>query len=293
VTVSSTVTFLFTDIEDSTRLWESQPTRMAGVLARHDALCHEIVGEKRGRVIKTTGDGLYAAFDDPFEALSAAIELQRRIQALARESDLALKMRCGLHCGAAEARDGDYFGPTVNCTARVMNAAHGGQVLATQALIHCVGVRRPEGADFLHLGRVRLRGVSSPVDVWQVRHADLRDTFPPLRTLESIPHNIPRPATSFVGRENQIEEVIAHFDATNLLTLTGAGGCGKSRLALQVAINLLDANPDGAWLVELAALADPSFVPHTVASVLGIADEAGMSVTVRTLITQTGRGGGV
>jgi predicted ATPase/class 3 adenylate cyclase len=277
--VSSTVTFLFTDIEDSTRLWESQPTRMAGVLARHDALCREIVGERRGRVVKTTGDGLYAAFDDPFEALSAAIELQRGIQALARESDLALKMRCGLHCGAAEARDDDYFGPAVNCAARVMDASHGGQVLVTQALVDRAGGRHPEGADLLHLGRVRLRGVSSLVDVWQVRHADLRGTFPPLRTLDSIPHNLPRHATSFVGRENQIADVIAHFDATNLLTLTGAGGCGKSRLALQVAINLLDTHPDGAWLVELAALADPSFVPHTVASALGIADEAGVSVT--------------
>ena len=198
---TGTVTFLLTDIEDSTRLWEAQPARMAAVLARHDALCREVVGERRGRVVKTTGDGLYAAFDDPFEALSAAIELQRGIQALARESDLALKMRCGVHCGAAEARDGDYFGPTVNCAARVMDAAHGGQVLVTQALVDRVGGRHPEGADLLHLGRVRLRGVSSPVDVWQVRHADLRSAFPPLRTLDSIPHNLPRHATSFVGRE--------------------------------------------------------------------------------------------
>jgi predicted ATPase/class 3 adenylate cyclase/Tfp pilus assembly protein PilF len=276
--VSGTVTFLFTDIEDSTRLWEAQPARMAAVLARHDALCREVVGERGGRVVKTTGDGLYAAFDDPFEALSAAIELQRGIQTLARESDLALKMRCGLHSGAAETRDGDYFGPAVNCAARVMDAAHGGQVLLTQALVDRVEGRRPEGADLLHLGRVRLRGVSSPVDVWQVRHPDLRPTFPPLRALDSIPHNLPRHATSFVGRENQIREVIAHFDTTNLLTLTGAGGCGKSRLALQVATNLLESYPDGAWFVELAALADPSLVPHTVATVLSIADEAGVSV---------------
>jgi len=279
VTVSSTVTFLFTDIEDSTRLWDAQPARMAAVLARHDALCRGVVAEARGRVVKTTGDGLYAAFEDPFEALSAAIELQRGVQALARESDLALKMRCGLHCGAAEARDGDYFGPAVNCAARVMDAAHGGQVLVTQAVVDRAGGRHPEGADLLHLGRMRLRGVASPVDVWQVRHGDLRGTFPPLRTLDSIPHNLPRHATSFVGREIQVAELIAHFDATNLLTLTGAGGCGKSRLALQVATSLLDTYPDGAWLVELAALADPSFVPHTVANVLGIVGEAGVSLT--------------
>ena len=110
----------------------------------------------------------------------------------------------------------------------------------TQAVVDSAGGRHPEGADLLHLGRMRLRGVSSPVDVWQVRHGDLRGTFPPLRTLDSIPHNLPRHATSFVGREIQIGEVIAHFDATNLLTLTGAGGCGKSRLALQVATSLLD-----------------------------------------------------
>ena len=219
MTVSSTVTFLFTDIEDSTRLWDAQPARMAAVLARHDALCRGVVAEARGRVVKTTGDGLYAAFEDPFEALSAAIELQRGVQALARESDLALKMRCGLHCGAAEARDGDYFGPAVNCAARVMDAAHGGQVLVTQAVVDRAGGRHPEGADLLHLGRMRLRGVASPVDVWQVRHGDLRGTFPPLRTLDSIPHNLPRHATSFVGREIQIAEVIAHFDATNLLAI--------------------------------------------------------------------------
>ena len=163
--MSSTVTFLFTDIEDSTRLWDAQPARMAAVLARHDALCRGVVAEARGRVVKTTGDGLYAAFEDPFEALSAAIELQRGVQALARESDLALKMRCGLHCGAAEARDGDYFGPAVNCAARVMDAAHGGQVLVTQAVVDRAGGRHPEGADLLHLGRMRLRGVASPVDM--------------------------------------------------------------------------------------------------------------------------------
>ena len=214
MTVSSTVTFLFTDIEDSTRLWEAQPARMAAVLARHDALCRGVVGEARGRVVKTTGDGLYAAFEIPSRRCRPRSSCRRGVQALARESDLALRMRCGLHCGAAEARDGDYFGPTVNCAARVMDAAHGGQVLVTQALVDGAGGRHPEGADLLHLGRLRLRGVSSPVDVWQVRHADLRGTFPPLRTLDSIPHNLPRHATSFVGRENQIGEVIAHFDTT-------------------------------------------------------------------------------
>ena len=213
VPVPVMVIFLFTDIVDSTRLWEAQPAQMAAALARHDALCREVVGERGGRVVKTTGDGLYAVFEDPFEALAAAIELQRGIQKLAGGSDLALKMRCGLHCGAAEARDDDYFGPAVNCAARVMDAAHGGQVLVTQALVDHAERRYPEGVDLLHLGRVRLRGVSSPVDVWQVGHADLRGTFPPLRTLDSIPHNLPRHATSFVGRENQIAEVIAHFES--------------------------------------------------------------------------------
>jgi len=255
--MSNTLIFLFTDIEGSTPLWEAQPARMAALLARHDALCRKVVEERGGRVVKATGDGLYAVLTDPVEALVASVELQRGVQALGRESDLPLKLRCGLHAGQAEARDGDYFGPTVNCAARVMDAAHGGQVLVTQALVDRAQGHHVEGLDLLHLGRVRLRGVSSPIDVWQVRHADLRPTFPPLRTLESTPHNLPRHATSFVGRESQISELLALFSTTNMLTLTGAGGCGKSRLALQVATSLLDSFSDGAWLVELAPLADP------------------------------------
>jgi hypothetical protein len=215
---------------------------------------------------------------DPVEALLASVELQRGVQALARDSGLPLKVRCGLHAGQAETRDGDYFGPTVNCAARVMDAAHGGQVLVTQALVDRAQGHHVEGLDLLHLGRVRLRGVSSPIDVWQVRHADLRPTFPPLRTLESTPHNLPRHATSFVGRESQISELLALFSTTSMLTLTGAGGCGKSRLALEVATSLLDSFSDGAWLVELAPLADPLLIPNTIASVLGIACEAGVSV---------------
>ena len=132
--MSNTLIFLFTDIEGSTPLWEAQPARMAALLARHDALCRKVVEERGGRVVKATGDGLYAVLTDPVEALVASVELQRGVQALGRESDLPLKLRCGLHAGQAEARDGDYFGPTVNCAARVMDAAHGGQVLVTQAL---------------------------------------------------------------------------------------------------------------------------------------------------------------
>jgi predicted ATPase/class 3 adenylate cyclase/Tfp pilus assembly protein PilF len=269
--------FLFTDIEDSTKLWDAHPARMSAVLARHDALCRNVIGTRGGRIVKTTGDGLYASFDDPYSALCASIDLQLGVETLARESELALKVRCGLHGGEAEQRDGDYFGPVVNCAARVMAAAHGGQVLATQALIHSAAGRYPDGSRVSHLGRVRLRGVSSPVDVWQVHHVELRSAFPPLRTLDAIPHNLPRHATSFIGRRNELAEVVASFNATNLLTLTGAGGCGKSRLALQVATTMIDSYPDGAWLVELAALADPALVARTIASVLGVAGEAGAS----------------
>lgn len=273
-----TVAVLFTDLEGSTRLWETDPARMADALARHDRLCRTTVSGHCGRIVKMTGDGLYAVFDDAAAAVSGALALLQGMEKVSGESGLQLKLRCGLHAGVVQARDGDYFGVVVNRAARVMSAAHGGQALVTQAVVDLLAQRRPAGIDLAHLGRVRLRDLSAPEDVWQLLHPDLERTFPPLRSLDSTPNNLPQQTTSFIGRESEIADIKERLRETRLLTFTGSGGCGKTRLALQVAADNLENFGDGVWLVELAALTDPSLVPQTVASVLGVSPDAGKSL---------------
>ena len=276
---TSAVTFLFTDIEGSTRLWEDEPTRMADALARHDSLCRIAVAEHGGRLVKMVGDGLYAVFDDPSAAIASTLELQRGVAAIANDCGLTLKIRCGLHAGVPQVRDGDYFGSAVNRTARLVSAAHGGQILLSQAVVDLARGTLGSDADVLHLGRVRLRDLSAPEDVWQLVAADLPQTFPALRSLDSAPNNLPQQPTHFIGREKEIDEVKALIRKTRLLTLTGAGGCGKTRLALQVAADQIEERPDGVWLVELAALTDPALVPQTTATTLGLKEQAGKSLT--------------
>lgn len=270
------VTYLFTDIEGSTRLWETEPERMRPALARHDALAEAIVARHRGTVVKMTGDGVHAAFDDPRDAVAAAVELQR---ALAEPGDgVALKIRCGLHLGADERRRGDFFGPAVNRAARIMSAAHGGQILVSQAVAEQVHARLPADVTLRDLGAVRLRDLASPERVYQVVHPQLRAQFPPLRSLEATPNNLAQQPNSFVGRERELAEVRKLLRAHRLVTLAGMGGLGKSRLSVQLGAEVLDDYPDGVWLVELAALADGELVPQAVASVLGVKEEAGGTV---------------
>ena len=277
--LAGTVTFLFTDIEGSTRLWETDPVRMADALERHDRLCRATVDGCGGRLVKMIGDGMHAVFVDSAAALRAVLELQRGMASIAADCGIAFKMRCGLHAGVAQVRDDDYFGGAVNRAARVMAAAHGGQVLLSQAVVEMSRLRLPDGADLVPLGRVRLRDLADPENIWQLTHADLNYMFPALRSLDSTPNNLPRQATSFIGRENEIAEVKKLLDHTRLLTLTGAGGSGKTRLSMQVAADMLDAYPDGIWLVELAALFDPGLVPQTVAAVMGLTEQAGKTLT--------------
>ena len=276
---AGTVTFLFTDIEGSTRLWETDPVRMADALERHDRLCRATVEVCGGRLVKMIGDGLHAVFADSAAALRAVLELQRGMASIAADHGIAFNMRCGLHAGFAQVRDDDYFGGAVNRAARIMAAAHGGQVLLSQVVVELSMGRLPDGADLVPLGRVRLRDLADPEDIWQLTHADLNRMFPALRSLDSTPNNLPRQVTSFIGRESEIAEVKKLLGHTRLLTLTGAGGSGKTRLSMQVAAEMLDAYPDGIWLVELAALFDPGLVPQTVAAVMGLTEQAGKTLT--------------
>jgi predicted ATPase/class 3 adenylate cyclase len=272
-------TFLFTDIEGSTRLWEHEPERMRGALERHDEASRAAVRAAGGEVVKTTGDGVHAVFGQPHQAVLAALALQQAMAAPVAEGQLALKVRCGVHCGECEARDGDYYGPVLNRAARVMGAAHGGQTLVTQAVAERAAARLPEGTTLLDLGTVRLRDLASPERVLQLVHPTLRAQFPPLRSLEATPNNLAQQLNSFVGRERELVEVRQLLAKARLLTLLGMGGIGKSRLSVQLGAELLDDYPDGVWLVELAPLADPLLVPQALASVLGVKEERGASVT--------------
>ncbi len=274
----SVTTYLFTDIEGSTRLWEQEPQRMHDALSRHDALARTFVVDCSGSVVKSTGDGMLAVFADPLDALHAIVQLQRALADPAVTNGLALSVRSGLHAGIDARRDNDYFGNAVNRAARVMSAAHGGQILLTQGIATLLENRLPEGLSLLDLGRVRLRDLAQPERIYQVLHPALRQQFPALRSLEATPNNLPQLLTSFVGRERELVEVRKQLAESRLLTLLGGGGLGKTRLSLQVAANSLEAFPDGVWLVELAPINDARLVPQAVASVLGVKEEPGLPV---------------
>ena len=274
----SFTTFLFTDIEGSTRLWEQDPERMGPAMARHDTIARAAVQEHRGRLVKMTGDGLHAAFDDALDALTAALRLQEALLDPGGTGGVALRVRCGLHAGADERRDNDYYGTAVNRAARIMSAAHGGQTLVSDAVAQLVSGRLRDGLALRDLGAVRLRDLDRPERVFQMLHPGLRADFPALRSLEATPSNLPHALTSFVGRARELSEVRALLRSTRLATLTGMGGLGKSRLAIEAASAALAEFADGVWLVELAPLRDPSRVAQAVASVLGVKEEAGRPV---------------
>ena len=276
---SGVVTFLFTDIVGSTSLWERESERMARALARHDALARAAVEGHRGTVVKTTGDGIHAAFDDPLDALSAALELQQGLAKPDETNAIKLAVRCGVHAGVVEGRDADYFGTAVNRAARIMAAAHGGQVLISQAVATLLSDRLLPGIELRDLGALRLRDLTNVEHVYQLLHPQLRADFPALRTLEATPNNLPQQLTSFIGRKRELAEVETLLGETRFLTLVGVGGIGKTRLSLQLAASVVDQYPDGVWCVELAALSDSRDVPLALATVLGVTEEAGHPLT--------------
>ncbi len=271
-------TFLFTDIENSTRLWEEQPDGMRHALAMHDRMAREAVSDHRGTLVKMRGDGMHAAFDDPLDAIAAAVQLQLALADSEATHGIALRARCGLHAGVEERRDNDFFGREVNRAARIADAAHGGQVLLSQAVAALMRDRLPSGLTLKDLGPARLRGLTTPERMYQLEHPQLRASFPALRALASTPHNLPQQVTSFIGRERVLDEVEALLQASRLLTLFGAGGIGKTRLSLELAAAALDGYPDGVWFVELAPVPDQQLVPQALASALGVKEDPGRPV---------------
>ncbi len=272
---SGVVTFLFTDVEGSTRRWESDVQAMRAALVVHDKVLRTAIEAYDGFLFSHTGDGFVAAFASPMSAVNAAIDAQRELQ---------LPVRMGLATGEAELRDGDYFGTVLNRAARVMAAGHGGQILLAESTAGLLS-----GVDLVDLGPRRLRDVPMPVGVFQVRAAGLQTDFPALRALDTSPGNLRPAATSFIGRDAELAEVQAALREHRLVTLTGVGGVGKTRLALEVAGHLADEFPDGVWFFELAAVADPAAVPDAVAAVLGITQQPGKSVAESVAAALEGR----
>ena len=272
---SGVVTFLFTDVEGSTRRWEADADGMRAALAAHDDVLRGAVEAHGGWLFKQTGDGVCAAFASPRSAVDAAVAAQRALE---------LPVRMGLATGEAELRGSDYFGAVLNRAARVMAAGHGGQILVDDGAAHLLS-----GVDLIALGPWRLRDITKPVEMFQVLAAGLRSEFPPLKTLDATPGNLRPQTTSLVGRESELAEVQEALKAHRLVTLTGVGGVGKTRLATEVAAHLAGEFPDGVWLFELAAVADPAAVPDAVAAVLGITQQPGKSVAESVAAAMDGR----
>lgn len=272
---SGLVTFLFTDIEGSTRLWESHPTEMSVSLARHDELLRSVVEAADGYVFKTVGDAFCVAFASADEAVDAAVSVQRAVARERWPEPAVLRVRMAVHTGECSERGGDYFGPTVNRVARLEAIAHGGQVVVSGRARALLGDHLPDGAQLRDMGEHRLKDLTAPEHVFQVDIDGLPAEFPPLRSLanSALRNNLPRYASSFVGRATEVSELEHLVDNGRLVTLVGAGGCGKTRLAVQVAAELLDGSGDGVWLVELAALSDAASVAATVGSALGLVPE--------------------
>src|SRR3984957_3316163 len=248
---------------------------MRAALAAHDAVLRSAIEVHGGFLFKHTGDGVCAAFSSPPAAVNAAVAAQRALE---------LPVRMGIATGEAEVREGDYFGAVLNRVARVMAAGHGGQVLVAESTAGLLS-----GVDLVDLGPRRLRDLSTPIGVFQVRAAGLRTDFAALRALDASPGNLRPQTTSFIGRESEVGEIEAAVKAHRFVTLTGVGGVGKTRLALEVAAQLGDEFPDGVWVFELAAVTDPSAVPDAVAAVLGITQQQGKTVSESVAAALEGR----
>jgi predicted ATPase/class 3 adenylate cyclase len=277
---AGTVTFLLTDIEGSTRLWEAVPEAMEVALARHNQLLTEVI-EGHGGVVVTSrgeGDSLFAVFPGAVAAVEAAGACQLALAAEAWPEGVMLRVRMGLHTGEARVRGTDRTDHApINRCARVKAAAHGGQVLVTTTTRNLVGGRLGGGFGLKRLGEFRLRDLAEPELIYQLTHPDLPAEFPPLVTLVERPGNLPVPVSSFIGRAREQEATAAALDQARLVTLTGPGGVGKTRLALQVAGQVAERFGDGVWLCELAPVRDPAGVDDAVATVFSVTGRAGQN----------------
>ena len=267
---SGTVTFLFTDIEGSTRLLQDLGDRYAQLLDDHCRVIRGAVAAEDGTEVGTEGDSFFVAFRDATQALSAAVTAQRGLAANAWPEGVDVRVRMGLHTGEGKHGGENYIGLDVNRAARIAAAGHGGQVLLSNATAELVSRSLPDGVQLADLGPHRLKDLAQPEHLFQVEIEGMRAEFPPLRTLDARPNNLPAQLTSFVGREAELAAVGDLLGRARLVTLTGPGGTGKTRLAVQVAAQRLSKYADGAFLVELAAITDADLVASAIAVALQI-----------------------
>jgi predicted ATPase/class 3 adenylate cyclase len=269
------VTLLFTDIEDSTRLLHELGGEYQQALTTHHNLLGEAVRRGGGRVFGSAGDALFCMFDDAEDALSAAVEAQRALAGYRTADGRMLSVRMGIHTGPVTLAPTGYVGLALHQVARVASAAHGGQVLVSGATEEALaGATSPE-ITLLDLGLHRLKDLLGPQRLFQVCHPELPGQFPPPRSLDRYHHNLPAQLTNFIGCEDQIADLRQILDRSRLVTLVGTGGSGKTRLALQVAAETVERYKDGVWLVELSPIVAPALVPGALAAAVGVRRPAG------------------
>jgi class 3 adenylate cyclase len=277
---TGTVTFLFTDIEGSTALWEQDPEAMQAALARHDRLLRDAIESSNGSVVKSTGDGMYAVFAAATDALAACLAAQRSLQHSEASTStvptdtegsmpFSLKVRMGLHTGAAEFRDGDYFGAVLNRTTRIMSAAHGGQVLLSFVTAELVRGYLPAGVTLREMGEHRLKGLLNPERLFQVVAADLLADFPPVTSLTG--HGLPAERDAFVGRSDSLAELARRMKAgARLVSVLGSGGTGKTRLVTHFGWSALRDFSGGVWFCDLSEARGLDGIVHAVAQGLDV-----------------------
>lgn len=270
------LTFVFTDIAGSTRLWERVPEAMHKALARHDAILRTATGAHRGRVFKTVGDAFCCAFESPADGVRAAIAMQRALLAEPWPAAVGiLSVRIGVHTGEAIVAEGDYFGTTLNRVARLMAAGHGGQILLSAETAALIETELPKGTAVRDLGAHRLKDLAEPQKIYQLLADGLPDEFPQLASLDAQPNNLPSQISSFVGREEERARLRDLLDANRLVTVCGPGGIGKTRLALQAAADAVGRYGDGTWMVALADIDDERLVSQNVAGALHVHEAPG------------------
>lgn len=266
-----TVTLLMADAEGSTRLWESEPDAMAPATVSHDRIVNEAIGRHGGVKPKDQGEGdsFMAAFSRPSDALEAAVEIQSQLL----KSNSPLRLRMAIHTGEVQLRDeSNNIGIAVNRAARLRAIGHGGQILISQVTHDLVADHPPSNVAFKELGTHRLKDLARPEQVFQVMHSDLPDDFPTLRSLDALPNNLPAQRSSFIGRDAEIKALARLLAETRLLTLSGSGGAGKTRLGLQLGAELLEEFADGVWFISLASVTEDDAVERQIASVLGVGE---------------------
>src|SRR5688572_30375387 len=270
---SGTVTFLFTDIEGSTKLAQKYPDKWESLRARHHAILQSAMDGHNGYVFQIIGDAFCVAFHTASDALNAAVEAQRELQKEAWE-DKSITVRMGIHTGEAKVRDHEYQGYlTMSLVQRIMSAGHGGQILLSNVVENLLRGQLPNDVTLRDMGDHKFKDMIQPVRVYQAVSLDLQSDFPALRALDVFPNNIPTQLSSFIGREKELADVKKLLQNARILTLVGPGGTGKTRLSIQSARESLTEYPDGVWMVELAPILDPLLIPRTIAIAVGLREE--------------------